>query len=53
MFAQSLIEYDFIGSFFTGMREFQIYVGDLPYTTWVIIGGILLALTFLFRYRPR
>ena len=53
MFAQSLIEYDFAGSFFTGLRQFQIYLGDLPYTTWLVVAGLLLALAFIFRYRPR
>jgi len=52
MLAQNLIEYSFLDSFLSGLRQFQIYVGDLPYTTWVIIGGVLLGLAAIFRYRP-
>jgi hypothetical protein len=52
MLAQNLIEYSFLESFLSGLRQFQIYVGDLPYTTWVIIAGVLLGLAAIFRYRP-
>ncbi len=53
MFAQNLIEYSMLEALTTGVREFQIWLGDVRYTTWLILGGAVLAVAFLWRFRPQ
>ena len=53
LFAQSLIEYSFLEGITSGLRELQIWMADVRYTTWLIWGGAGLFVVFLWRYRPQ
>jgi hypothetical protein len=53
MFAQSLIEYSMVDALSSGLREFQIWLLDVRYTTWLIMGAIVLFVAFLWRFRPQ
>jgi hypothetical protein len=53
MIAQSLIEYSMVDALSSGLREFQIWLLDVRYTTWLIMGGLVLFVAFLWRFRPQ
>jgi hypothetical protein len=53
MLAQSLLEYGLLDSLTSGVREFQIWLGDVRYSTWLILGGAVLFIAFLWRYRTQ
>ena len=53
MFAQSLIEYSMVDALSSSLTEFQIWLFDVRYTTWLILGGVILFAAFLWRFRPQ